>query len=516
MKLRSLLACILTLALVMSMGTGLAATTVSDVITLEAREVTLNRASNTLAIRGKDANYYLICDTMGNPLSNTQYIKCSPKNSFFEVAVQSGLNTIGLVDGVGNEVMPMAYGDVIYVSEKWQLGILLTNATADNYDYRGFGGDNFYLIDRIDVYFEGEKVGELSRLDYQYVEAYGDYLKVTTKERVYKHFDKNMNLNSEGSDYYKEYYYNGRTKTNIHLGSGQEAFAAGCTLMPDEVHDSVYYNNGQFIDLQGNVLRDMEDPYEIVYTFYGDYAKVKKNGKFGLVYKDGTEVLPCEYDAIDSYNKYFDYGYQMVVKDGKAGFVNLQGEVTCDFKYAATALKRTSLSPLASLTDLEGNVVVLSAAAGVLPETYKEVSINVGCPVFAALNYEEQAAVIDLYGNAVVPFGKIYDSTYDFTISNDGTVVVGSQGYYTYEIFNLTFDETEVAENVAGAEAAEAPVETTKSGEWNCGTCGTANSGKFCTECGAAKPAAAPKCTNCGYEPEGNAPKFCPECGTKF
>ena len=52
---------------------------------------------------------------------------------------------------------------------------------------------------------------------------------------------------------------------------------------------------------------------------------------------------------------------------------------------------------------------------------------------------------------------------------------------------------------------------------WNCGRCGTSNSGKFCTECGAPKPEIAP-CTNCGYVPEdaNKLPKFCPQCGTKY
>ena len=52
---------------------------------------------------------------------------------------------------------------------------------------------------------------------------------------------------------------------------------------------------------------------------------------------------------------------------------------------------------------------------------------------------------------------------------------------------------------------------------WNCGRCGTPNSGKFCTECGAPKPAANP-CKNCGYLPPDptNLPKFCPQCGTKY
>lgn len=54
---------------------------------------------------------------------------------------------------------------------------------------------------------------------------------------------------------------------------------------------------------------------------------------------------------------------------------------------------------------------------------------------------------------------------------------------------------------------------------WTC-ECGTVNKGKFCMECGKAKPADAPiyKCDKCGWEPEDptKAPKFCPECGDPF
>ena len=54
---------------------------------------------------------------------------------------------------------------------------------------------------------------------------------------------------------------------------------------------------------------------------------------------------------------------------------------------------------------------------------------------------------------------------------------------------------------------------------WTC-TCGHVNKGKFCAECGAKKPAAAPlyRCDKCGWEPEDpkNPPRFCPECGDRF
>lgn len=54
---------------------------------------------------------------------------------------------------------------------------------------------------------------------------------------------------------------------------------------------------------------------------------------------------------------------------------------------------------------------------------------------------------------------------------------------------------------------------------WTC-ACGAENKGKFCPECGQAKPVSIPqyKCDKCGWEPDDrqHPPKFCPECGDPF
>lgn len=62
-------------------------------------------------------------------------------------------------------------------------------------------------------------------------------------------------------------------------------------------------------------------------------------------------------------------------------------------------------------------------------------------------------------------------------------------------------------------------IEEAETNCWVC-TCGAENKGKFCPECGQAKPAGIPqyKCDKCGWEPDDRAhpPKFCPECGDPF
>lgn len=62
-----------------------------------------------------------------------------------------------------------------------------------------------------------------------------------------------------------------------------------------------------------------------------------------------------------------------------------------------------------------------------------------------------------------------------------------------------------------GSPAQSSPV--SEGTEWKC-ACGSSNSGKFCTNCGAAKPETATgwKCPSCGAD---NSGKFCMNCGTK-
>lgn len=68
---------------------------------------------------------------------------------------------------------------------------------------------------------------------------------------------------------------------------------------------------------------------------------------------------------------------------------------------------------------------------------------------------------------------------------------------------------------------AQAAQQANNSNTWTCPDCGTENTGKFCSNCGTAKPSAATikmKCAACHevVDLSNGVPKFCPECGKPF
>ncbi len=66
--------------------------------------------------------------------------------------------------------------------------------------------------------------------------------------------------------------------------------------------------------------------------------------------------------------------------------------------------------------------------------------------------------------------------------------------------------------DAAGVVAGQASV---KEG-WECPECHSANTGKFCTECGTKKPEDPKECPNCHVAITNPNAKFCTECGTKL
>ena len=83
---------------------------------------------------------------------------------------------------------------------------------------------------------------------------------------------------------------------------------------------------------------------------YDGYVTVEQNDLYGLYDLAGGKLaVPCEYDEIYSFGlatiyRYVHNGFVCVEKDGKGGFVDTDGQVTCELKYGAAGVTQHGLS----------------------------------------------------------------------------------------------------------------------------------------------------------------------------
>ena len=512
--------CLVFAALLLLLQVSLAET---QMITLKARDVVLSRSAGTLGIRPEDSNTYHLIDSSGQRISDGEYISIYAVSDYpyFKVEADGtdGIHNDGLIDAQGNILIPAEYADIEVWSDRWAGGIKLVPSSADDKDWTftnySTGEKTFWRVDTVDFYYRGQKVGTLGRSDYGgTVTPRGDFICVQTQAREPVFYDSRMQkspVTASGSSEYTQVRQNGRY-VNVHQGSGQYAFTEGCTLTEDQVSDAFLYDKAVVYNLQGQPVFTAAQNYDSVRPYAGEYALVSMNGLRGLIDRAGREVIPVEYKELGNYeDEFFRYGYISAVKDGKFGFLDKAGNVTCPFVYSGDIV--SNRGNFATIKNLDGKIIVLSAAVGELPEHYADVSFPGynGSMAFVAENEYRQVSLVDLYGNTIIPFGDLYRS---ISVNAAGTVAVASQGSRTYDVYTLDIAPAEEP----SAEPAAAP--SAGAGEsWTCENGHAGNTGKFCQECGAPKPQQAPAsvtCPGCGPVYEGAGPKFCGECGTKL
>ncbi len=487
--------------------------------------VDLNPISGVVFQKIRGENYYRLLDADGNQLTpdNARYTEMSFRSGSPLVRVEAesadGVHRKGLLDANGKEIMPCIYADIEFISDRWQAGVVLTPSSSNNKDYTftnySTNAKSYYRVSKVDFYLDGVYAGSLDR-DHcdmsNYITAYGAYLRIRDQKGKYTYYDQTLtpsprqdeNAYGEFDDDYRngKYFY-------YHNGSGQQAFVPDCTLDPADLEDPYLYDKGVLYDIRGNVIAETARKYEYVRDFVNGYAQVKLDGKVGLINEKGEEIIPPEYNELClKYDDEPSAGFFSAVKDGKFGFLDLEGNITCDFVYSESVAKIQT--PFAFVKDLTGSIIVVSAAAGELPTRYtEEVSNYIGAPVLAVKNETGQNGVIDLYGNMLIPFTDDYSS---FTISKDGTVILGYGGYgHPYTLWHY---EVPLAPESLNAAAGQENKDVPDDGSWTCENGHEGNTGKFCTECGASKPEPIDDGTwTCENGHEGNTGKFCTECG---
>lgn len=164
------------------------------------------------------------------------------------------------------------------------------------------------------------------------------YYIINSKLEIINDYDEIRNYSYFGDDYNKEIYYVIKNnKYGIIDKYGKE--------IVNPAYDEIYWfkdgravvkNMKKFgaVDISGKLVIPLEyDSNGYHYEFSDGYLTVVKgeypNQKFGLVDKNGVEVIKPQYEYA---LKYFG-GLLPVRKDEKMGFVNIKNEVVIPFKY---------------------------------------------------------------------------------------------------------------------------------------------------------------------------------------
>lgn len=397
---------------------------------LEVRDAELNVETNTIAVRRAEGACYELVDAEGAVLvsADEEYVAMSPEGAFFTVdrAAEGILPCRGLISGQGEPVIPVQYHDVEVISERWQSGIMLTSADPEDWDYCFFldEGDEYYKVDYTDFYFDGELVGSLDRgACASVLRAYGAYLCTYGEAGDYHFFNSSLEpspYDCAGSDEF-DWIFAGGKQVYYHQGSGQIAFDPECTLDPDELQSPYLYRDGALYDLKGQRIARFPRAYDEVGSFVDGYAVVERRGYYGLVTLEGEELIPPEYDELGSFEaRPLRFGYISAVRDGMLGFLDAQGQVSCDFSFPETAV--TNYATFAELETEEG-IGVISAAAGELPMRFAWVSFPdaEGCLAFVGCLADGRSGVVDIEGDTLVPFSSEYLS---LQVSLDGSVAL--------------------------------------------------------------------------------------------
>lgn len=425
-------AALFALLLVLTLFLSAVATAEEPVLLWEANSIsTLYNSTSAVKVYTPRAGYG-IYTLDGKTLLPCQYADindyyCVP--GYYEVSIADGVNSAALVNNQNVILTQETYGDIRMINEDWFIGFVLEVTTEPDYDYRSWGSEH-YLISRCDVYYTGSgKVGSLSRAQYEDAKAHGDYLLVKDRTGGIQLYDKNL----EPVDSAFEYYYNGdyyiqsagMTKYVTHRITG-ERIASGYSDVSNDAFNGevlVVYSSldGGYglIDLKGNVLIPCAYGTYIHECKDTRYVKVKQRNAYGLYdLEKRTFVIPCEYtDILTPESDIINYrGYFLVEKDGKLGYVDESGKVTCNITYSKSAMTQLGCTMYAS--DLDGTYKLVAADGAITPLAGVTEISKYNCSpdgyYLVVKNRDGLWGIMDWHGNLIVDYCVQYEYDFDF------------------------------------------------------------------------------------------------------
>lgn len=236
----------------------------------------------------------------------------------------------------------------------------------------------------------------------------------------------------------------------INLDNGEELFNNMEITDFSEGYARVYNDSyTYFIDKNG---KRVSNNFEDAGPFKNGMAKVKSNGKWGIIDKNWNIILDCKYDGIDGVYKNNGNLTSIVSLNNKWGLVDRYGNIIVDFKYDFI-FGFDSDSNLASMM-LDGKWGVLNEKGEVLIEPkYENQLVLDGENEIIYCFEDKQWTIKDLYENVLVTYEKnneVYVVNEDKIIINKvKSGLIDRKGNY---IIDLKYEDIQLAVNYEKSE----------------------------------------------------------------
>lgn len=334
-------------------------------------------------LKVKKDNKFGLIDIDGNEILPCEYDKIDTVKGVKNSIIVGKGSTVGIVNSTGSIVIDVKYADIKAVTTEYKdgyivkdvsgnLGIILDNNNSildcKYNDIKNVSGNNLFVVkengkwkildkesgNTIDFNFEDAKSIENKNIIVKSNNKYG----LIASDGTVKIKCEYQNIDYAFSDNYiceKDNKYgiinsNGEVKVQFEYENLKFNKEADC-IIGTKTGDSKSYLIDRNLELKvtgtsisvsdGYIRLNVDGDYKFYNLKFEEKTNKevlanntlyveKKDGKYGLVNKNGTLVVKCQYDDITEQNK---YGYVAVKKDGKWGIIDQYGNTVIDPKY---------------------------------------------------------------------------------------------------------------------------------------------------------------------------------------
>ena len=386
-----------------------------------------------------------LVDLSGNVLMEPQFGDLSyAGEGYYEATNEGGFNTSALVTASGEAVTPFEYSDFDVLSPNWAIGVVLEGTNdKDASDYTVvFGEYDYAVIVRNDVFYLPEKklVGTLERAQLSRASASAtleNWLLVEDRAGVLTAYDTEMNAVTPlmSSSYDPELI----VKSDNELSPKALYSAVTGEKLSDKAYESLskldggytsfYDRDSRLYGILNNRGEEICPPtFGIIYSTLldGRYFRVantdENNKSLSGLYdlETGALAIPCAYDNFYMYGSkhVINNGYICVEQDGKLGYIDTEGNVTCPIQYNRDSVDYFGCT--LGATDMTGTVTIVSADGTItqLPDVTELATKNKLTQAdgyyLVVKNAEGNYGIVDWHGNQIVDFVLDYSaSVYD-------------------------------------------------------------------------------------------------------